>query len=491
MRKIVCTAGTSILSNAKKDSREQAHTASNLKLIESYVKTCKSNLGQNRERFLVTLSAETHSLYRLKVNGDDQVVLLHTETDDGEVCAEALRQVIEDELGANCEIRRIEGLQIHDGERFRKVGIYNLFKVLGEECAEWKDEAANEREVILNTTGGFKAVVPYITLFGLFHGIEVVYIFEWSDSLIRLPPLPFNFDYERLAQARAALQLLKKEGTLPKEEFFKAIPGLSYHKRPYYESLLEEDEQGYVTLSGIGFWFLDRWEKDTKEIYLSPKAREAYERSQGEVRERITRFLASLRDPLARNKHKHPFHGTDLDVFKMPHQAERVAGFVRGDRLYVCLIYLSHDEYDRDLRHRRRAEFEGQPFEDWSPPAEYHSSTDVPEEDEFLTNENRELKEQIALMEKEYDELMASYEESKKSRETIQRERDELRSVVDTLHDKNEKLRQQSESLESKLNCLEQEKRDLQRQVQKLQEDLAWAKRAWWRKLLGLPPANA
>lgn len=492
MRKIVCTAGTSLLTNAKKakDTREQTQTVSDRRLIDSYLETCESKFKEDRERFFVTLSAETHSLYRLKVNGGDQVLLLHTETNDGEMCADALRQIIKDELKANCEIRKVEGLQIHDGERFRKVGLYNLFKVLEDECVKWKENAPNGKEVILNTTGGFKAVVPYITLFGLFHRIEVVYIFEGSKTLIRLPPLPFNFDYERLGQARPALQLLKKEGPLPREEFFKAIPGLPYDERPYYESLLEEDDQGYVTLSAFGFLFLDQWEKDTKEIYLSLKAREAYERSQGEVRERITRFLASLRDPLVRNNHKHSFEGTDLDVFKMPHQAERVAGFVQGDRLYVCCIYLSHDEYERDLPNYRRADFKSQSFEPWSPPEEYQSATEVPDEAEYLIKENQELKEKIARMEKDNMELLASYEKSENSRETALRERDEFRSQVDILRDTNEKLRQQSESLEAKLNRVEEEKREIQIQVEKLQKELAWAKRAWWRKLLGLPPAN-
>lgn len=381
MQRIVCTTGTSIFTNARQRVGQDAGTLSRSTLIRRYSESLKSEC-QNQKDFLARLCAETNSLSRLGLEPGDDVVLLHTETDDGRECAEALRDVIKEEFRVNTKILPVEGLQVADADRFRKIGIHHLFRILREECVDWWQEDQEHRKVILNATGGFKAVVPYLTLFGVLHRIDVVYIFERSDALIRLPPLPIHFDYERLSHARSALQLLKREGVLKKEQFFQAIPGLSYHERPWFESLLEEDQAGNVTSSAFGMLILDTWEKDTKQIRLSPEANESYQKSSGETQERLCRFLALLQDPLWRHSHRHSFQGTDLDVYKLPHQAERIAGFVQGNYVYVCLIYSSHDKYERDLSRRRMSEFESRlkEFVPWIPPAEeYNSPTDVPD----------------------------------------------------------------------------------------------------------------
>jgi putative CRISPR-associated protein (TIGR02619 family) len=381
MQRIVCTTGTSIFTNARQQLGQDAGMLSRSTLIRRYCESLKSEC-QNQKDFLVRLCAETNSLSRLGLEPGDEVVLLHTETDDGRECAEALRDVVKDEFRVNTKILPVEGLQVADADRFRKIGIHNLFRILREACVDWWQEDQDHGKVILNATGGFKAVVPYLTLFGVLHRIDVVYIFERSDMLIRLPPLPIHFDYERLSQARSALQLLKREGVLKKEQFFQAIPGLSYHERPWFESLLEEDQAGDVTPSAFGMLILETWEKDTKQIFLSPEANESYQKSSGETRKRLDHFLGLLQDPVWRNGRRHTFQNTDLDVYKLPHQAERIAGFVRGSCLYVCVIYCSHDKYERDLPRRSRNEFESRlkEFVPWIPPAEeYISPTDAPD----------------------------------------------------------------------------------------------------------------
>jgi CRISPR/Cas system-associated protein Csm6 len=49
-------------------------------------------------------------------------------------------------------------------------------------------------QIILNATGCFKSVVPYLTLRGLLYRLNVVYIFEQSNALLTLPPAPIHFD---------------------------------------------------------------------------------------------------------------------------------------------------------------------------------------------------------------------------------------------------------------------------------------------------------
>ena len=96
------------------------------------------------------------------------------------------------------QLHEIPGLQVTDHDRFRREGIDNLFKILDDISKPRLDRG--QHDVWLNVTGGFKSVVPYVTLFGLLYRLPVVYIFERSNTLITLPPAAINFDFERLAR---------------------------------------------------------------------------------------------------------------------------------------------------------------------------------------------------------------------------------------------------------------------------------------------------
>ena len=65
-----------------------------------------------------------------------------------------------------------------------------------------------EDRIELNATGGFKGMVPYLTLYGMFYDLPVSYIFEQSETLIQLPRIPLAFDWRRLAPAARAVVAL-------------------------------------------------------------------------------------------------------------------------------------------------------------------------------------------------------------------------------------------------------------------------------------------
>ncbi|MBS1553119.1 MAG: hypothetical protein JST15_13720 [Bacteroidetes bacterium] len=47
---------------------------------------------------------------------------------------------------------------------------------------------------IINISGGYKAILPYVTIFAQVYKIKLQYIFEDSDELITIPQLPLGFD---------------------------------------------------------------------------------------------------------------------------------------------------------------------------------------------------------------------------------------------------------------------------------------------------------
>ena len=380
--KVICTAGTSVAQGVEWRGDEKAY---------------RDGIRQRIQRLqpgdiLRLASAETNSLAKLKITQGDEVALLHSETPDGRICAEEVARLAEKHFETAPTLREIAGLQVTDAQRFRRIGVQNLFSVLAELHSHRPD-------VVLNATGGFKAVVPYLTLYGLMHRLQVIYLFERSDSLITLPPAPVNFDYERLAQARDALLRLKSEGVMAGEAFFALIPGLSYAERSWYESLLEGDEAGHVTPSAFAMLLYQTLEREQATVFISPKALEVYQGSEGVLRKQFTRCLEKIGDPLWRQSKRHQHHQSELDIYK-PGDV-RMAAILRGDGVYVAELWPadSHGMYDREAERCQLKNYDLTAFTPWARPPDIPP---LPETDEAFV---REFEDTIHGLEKERDEL--------------------------------------------------------------------------------------
>lgn len=376
MTTVITTTGTSIaqgirpLDNACADKRQ----------INQYGHDIDQRLRGLRDQheddvvFLQRACAESNSLRAFGLTRNDRVVLLHSETEDGKICARKVARLLQTRFGCEVTNHEIKGLQVRDAHRFRRTGIPNLFQTL--------DRVSNNADgpTVLNATGGFKSVVPYLTLYGILRRLPVIYIFERSDTLITLPPAPLNFDYERIARARDVLLRIHQETAIPENEFFRAIPGLLRSEREWYEILIEDAGDGQVTLSAFGFLLAEMAEKETADaVYLSPRARGQYDQAEGVVREQFTFMLERVREPLWRQGHRHHFTGTDLAVFKPGNTAQRMACILRGNRVYVCVLFATHDEYEEQLPAMCEADFDLRQFSPWTRP---HQEPEPPSSEE-------------------------------------------------------------------------------------------------------------
>lgn len=439
MKTIICTTGTSIASGVPLDRIDKS-------TIEKRLKDLRGD--PNTGHYLVQASAESHSLFRMNLDPADTVHLLHTQTEEGKVCADALKSLISDSeaLGQKVQLHEVHGLQVEDRDRFRREGIDNLFKRLDELSKPHLDRG--QHDVWLNVTGGFKSVVPYVTLFGLLYRLPVVYIFERSETLITLPPAAINFDFERLAQIDGAIRRLTEEGPMPKDEFFKEIPNLDHSKREWISTLLEE-EDGLVTLSAFGFLASRVINQEIPSIKLSPNALKAYNNAGGDVRRRFTVMLVRVSDPIWRTQKRHPFDRTDLTVFKPGNTSERMAGFVDNDEVYVCELY-QHDQYERELPGRNKADYPLGSFRPWGRPADQQALPRTEEE------EYRQLE----------DDLKASNELLEECQQKLERTNSERRAHEDKLHGQIGELRKRCDQLDRANSEHEFREEELHRQVE-------------------------
>ena len=360
----ICTAGTSI---AAPPSRERPLTFS--RRIEEKIRITAERVAGDPVGFLVGVSAETNGLTRSDCGSGDSVVLLASDTDDGMAAAEAVCRIVEEKLGAKARAVRVNGLQVRDLGAFRQEGVRNLLRaaVLEADAAR----KAGER-VVFNVTGGFKGVVPYLTLLGMFEGIDVIYVYETSDALFRLPALPIRFDHERIAAAMPALQVLATRGVMPAEEYRRLLRAEGTAETGPL-GLTEEDD-GMVALSGAGelAWRGAIARTVPGRLFLHRRARQS-----GLTDHRLVRrALAHINDEPWRRIALHSTRNpkTDLTICKMRgSSAPHLFYWVDGDDVFVADVLPPAGEYERVLRGEtviRRSDFVGDQFEEIERPAD-------------------------------------------------------------------------------------------------------------------------
>lgn len=121
--------------------------------------------------------------------GVRRVFLLHSGTDEGRGCAEAIRAYLVASERVMAEPRVVEELQHFAADRFRVAGLRNLVRRLAEIARDHGVES-----MVVDGTGGYKAQIGVAAVFGQAFGVPVLYRFEAFDTSVELPPLPVKVD---------------------------------------------------------------------------------------------------------------------------------------------------------------------------------------------------------------------------------------------------------------------------------------------------------
>lgn len=188
------------------------------------------------------LSAELNGLYglyedQLRHAGTDVHVLIATDTVLGRRAAQLLESFLRSQDIVNVQVWAPEQLSSADNLHFSH-GIKELLRLCEENIPGYREAGYR---VVFNLTAAFKSLQSYLNIAGMFYADEIVYIFEGSNQLLRIPRLPIQVDLDALRVHRVALALLDADAILTQQEAA-ALP----------EGLLEVDQHGDATLSEWG-----------------------------------------------------------------------------------------------------------------------------------------------------------------------------------------------------------------------------------------------
>lgn len=465
-RTILCSTGTSIAQGCQALSAFQNRASDwnedTTELGDQIVqRLSKLDLGLEQGR--VRASAELNALHRLQAGADDEVILFATDTADGHCCAKAIASVLEKEFRvARTKIERIEGLQVRDAAELQRVGLVSLTRRL----IHYLDDPQRRYGggCVLNTNGGFKGLVPFFAILGMIFRAPVVYVFEFAECLISLPPLPVGFATDLFDRALPAIRWADTVQQFDPEEFYRRIPGLQDGEREWFASFLEVvglDGQNIGGLSPLAQVLSQRECGPAAVLSVSRLAlSEMGTLAARDIRE-VHDHLRKLSSPLWRSQHRATKHTNDLEFFPKGQNPWRFAGYSTEDGFRLCW-FARHDAYDEFMprRERQRAAFPDSEFAPFTVPAAISESPEIAESDPDFHRNWHELRSELLDLRSEASKLRVA---SQERLDTIIRERKELsgaREALRTHAAQNSKFQQQIRNLEVRIQHLQQRPND-------------------------------
>ena len=234
-RQIICTVGTSLLTN--RDDRPWAGWTPRKPDPLPEVADVARWLGSAD---IAKASAETNTLRALELSEADALALLHSDTPEGRFCAEALAGIYRDRY-REVTLHQIERLGY--GAAVFTTGLKSLVDLTLRLVNRGRDQG---RQAVLCATGGFKAEIAFLNVLGALLEIEVVYIHELHRELVRLPRLPLAWDAEFVSRHEQFFTWIDDEPR-KSSDVESWLQG-----RPELRSLVEDDDNGHTLLTAAG-----------------------------------------------------------------------------------------------------------------------------------------------------------------------------------------------------------------------------------------------
>ncbi len=209
----ITSVGTSLVENAGGDFNEIADSDAN---PDEFCKRCEQD-NQFKQDYLKgyvqlvvdeeKFSAEIDAMKDI-LGKDDRIVFLSSKTDIAYFCACGLKCYFtqfsdpilpEDQV----EIIIVEGLRKPEDEEFETRGLPDFLNKVVRNIQHYKDT----HEILLNPTGGYKSLFPLMTIAGIIYGLKVIYTYEKTKKLIKIPPLPLHVNLPAWTQMETLIRL--------------------------------------------------------------------------------------------------------------------------------------------------------------------------------------------------------------------------------------------------------------------------------------------
>jgi len=201
--KLIVTVGTSILDN-------------NGSYIKDIIEDIEDQYFNELENYIEKLehikssiknydSAEISIIKKIyEQNSNLEVYLIATDTLLSYIAAEIINEYLNRKKNINSyfdESYVIKNLVVKSNDKFQD-GVLNLIKKLYDISGGYFENLA------ISFNGGYKALIPYITIFAQLNRIPLYYLFEESNEIIKIPQAPIDIDWSIFLKYRKLIEKL-------------------------------------------------------------------------------------------------------------------------------------------------------------------------------------------------------------------------------------------------------------------------------------------
>lgn len=185
----------------------------------------------------------------------EKIVLLSSDTADCYFCALCIKKYLEekkpffnDGSKPNLIVSEpviIPGLKGEEGFIIREdeKEIHGLRELVKKASEHVKQAKAENKEVVINISGGFKGAVPFLTLLGMcYEDVKVFYLYEKSLNLVNLPKLPVAFDIFTWRNYRGFIEAIPHLKSDIAESILEILP-------PQIRGLFEKVDDKYILIT--------------------------------------------------------------------------------------------------------------------------------------------------------------------------------------------------------------------------------------------------
>jgi len=213
--------------------------------IKNLIESKTSN--NDKLNIMKCYSAEAKTLIIYGIKNDDKVILFPTMTYSGVICSYILKNLLKDVLKLNdIEIVFSKGLASAKNKAFVTEGLPNFLSNIVKKI----EDNQEKYEIIIVATGGYKSLVPYLTLAGILYKKKIIYIYEDSDKILELPNMPVDIDFERF---KINYPLLRNINNADVDSYKVYYDNLQEDFKTLIESKDEEGKTVYIHKSILTF----------------------------------------------------------------------------------------------------------------------------------------------------------------------------------------------------------------------------------------------
>lgn len=224
----------------------------------------------------------------------------------------------------------IADLQVTDRDKFARDGLRRLADKINQLVANHGRE-----NLVINITGGYKAVIPYLTIMAQIYELPIYYVFEDTDSLLKIPHIPIDIDWDIFNKYTDEFNILDKDNIVNSRQF-------DYQFKTDCASCLDIDGNE-IALSPMGRILYKRFQSQRFVFYAPDEAWKQIGEQKDIYRILEDKFrFRDTRDKKTEIKGEHR-------VYDDGDNPNRIFYFEEDGRIHIYATFQNHDRYKETI----------------------------------------------------------------------------------------------------------------------------------------------